>query len=290
MAVSRSMGRDETGPNEAESGSAPAASVAVVGAGETGRRAVDRFSAFPGDDGRPNVVVAEEASGSSLADAGAVLVAADPGEVAADELDGVGESGPVVAVVAGDNDELDRIRAAADAVLLLPGTGATGLRDGLRRLTRLLGARSVVNLDVADLATVLRGGDLATFAHGRGDEREAVERAFAGVPADVRPESGRTALVHVLVGPTTSVEAVGSVVDAVRERVERDAHLIWGTTVEAARSDVGLEVVVGGVGRAPVPGDPCPRCGSPLVGYSLGDRSTVACDACGFAGSAARLR
>ena len=142
---------------------------------------------------------------------------------------------------------------------------------------------------MADLATVLRGDGHGVFVHGRGDARSAVERAVSSVPSTLRIESGRAAPVHVVGSPTTSVEAVGGVVDAVREHLGRDAHLIRGTTIDDDGDGLELELAVGGVVRTHAPGGPCPRCGATLVGYSLGDRSTAACEACGFAGSTVRL-
>lgn len=292
------------------------ASIAVVGFGSTGRRAVDRCRERRDDGVRPrsrsdasrsrSVFVASEDGGPSRpARGGATLAVVAPEETTDEVVDGIGKlpasARPVVVVTTSsaggdgcDGASLDRLRRASDAVVVCPGEGEAALTEALDRLIRLLDTRSVVNLDVADLVTVLQRGDVGAFAHGRGDARTAVERAFADVPSNLRVGSAPAALVHVVGGRTTSVEAAGAVVDAVRERVDSEAHLIWGTTIvdkgDGDDDRLGLELVAGGVEHARDAGDPCPRCAASLVSYSLGERSAVVCDRCGFSGNAVRLR
>jgi hypothetical protein len=284
--------------------SAPGASVGLVGVGDAGRRAVERCRKRRDErDPHGQRAAAEAGGGGEQSPAvGACLVAVAPGDAATESLAAVDDVAAgrtaVVLTTASTPDgrvdpaALDRLRRSGDAVVVCPG-GGTALTDGVERLVRLLDTRSVVNLDVADLVTVLQRGDVAAFAHGRGDARTAVERAFAGVPANLRVESAPAALVHVVGGPSTSVEAVGEVVDAVRGRVDTDAHLIWGTSIvdgDGRGDGLELELVAGGVAHLRDADDPCPRCGASLVGYSLGERSTVVCDRCGFSGNAVRLR
>ncbi len=198
---------------------------------------------------------------------------------------------------------LNDLRDAADAVLLVPASpdgdhtpAAAGLLAALQLLLGLVERVGVVNLDLADVHTVLAAGDLALLARGHAEESAdpsaVVERTIERAPRGFGLRGAPTVLVHIICGPALSVTTAGAVVDAVREQVATDAHIIWGATIDDSLADeaLGVELVVGGVVPAVKAGDPCPRCGATIVEYTLGDHSTVACDACGYAGVTTTLR
>lgn len=308
-------------------GEALATGLTAIGCGSAGRSAVDALGAGSG----------------AVADARTVLIALELGsatEEAARMARAVTERGDTSIVVAAvptgadsadgartdvDHEALSTLRAAADTVLLVSARldAVASLAGALRAFDRLADETGLVNLDLADVDTVLSAGDLALFASGRPQDagdgratapgtastadtestarraRAVVERALSGVPTGFGVDDAPTVLVHVRCGEAVSVGDAGTAVDAVREGVGPNAHVIWGTTIhgtdgagEGDRRDVegvppetlGVDLVVGGVVRTVAGGDPCPRCGATIVEYTLGERSTVACDDCGYAG------
>lgn len=223
---------------------------------------------------------------------------------------------------------LGRVRETADAVVLVR---EGRLREALAELLALVGDTGVVNLDLADVRTLLSPDGLGALSCGSapGSNPEAavdegLQRLVSGV--DVGAAGG--ALVDVVGTPDLSVDEAAALVDRVRSRVDDDAHVIWGTAVEDApglpagsgstdgsnapedpgesADPAGSEATVDPpdpAGRVLVrllvsdvdppeptlaPGDPCPRCGDRLSGYSLGERTTIACDGCGYAGVSSR--
>jgi len=79
---------------------------------------------------------------------------------------------------------------------------------------------------------------------------------------------------------------------AIRERIGRDAHLIWGGAVdETVEDEVRLQLVAADVDYTPpvAAGDPCPRCGETVTSYTLGEKTTLACEGCGFADSSLEM-
>lgn len=308
-------------------------SLVIVGCGDAGRAAVEGLDA-----------AAERATTTDgVEDARTVLAAVELGDVTenaatlATEASDRGATSIVVAAVArdgrdaADSDALTSLRDAADTVLLVAAqptgtdTGAdadgdeseaaAGLRHALEALRRLVEEAGVVNLDLADVHTVLSAGGLALFAQGQADgdsdgEQAAgeqtnneradddtragavVSRALADAPGGFGVDHAPTVLVHVVCGAGVNVTTAGAVVDAVRADVAADAHVIWGATVDDAlpADALGVDLVVGGVVPTVEAGDPCPRCGATIVEYTLGEASTVACDACGYAGVSTELR
>lgn len=217
--------------------------------------------------------------------------------------------GLVVGVLAAPDGDVDRstltsIREAVDAVLFVPSAAAAvsatlespgdGVTvddpavEGAFAFVRMLRGPGYVNIDLADARTVLTGRPLAVFGCGVAesttpDPSVAVADAFRGVPEAIDPAGASGALVNVAVPSGTTLEDAIAAVRAVRERISEDAHIIWGSTAEAAR--LSVRVVLAGVAyeRLVSAGDPCPRCDAPLRSFVLGDSETLLCGACGFA-------
>jgi len=254
-----------------------------------------------------------------IGDAGVVVVAVDgssaPPESAVRALDGAEF---VVAVLSGRGDGgvkqslFDTVRGWADVTLLAcreqpsvptpatrgdaggtdvsrpePGVAAGGAFD----FVRMIREPGQINLDLADAKTVLTDGALAVFSGGTasfetGGPRKAVQRAFDVIPASVDVAVGSDALVSVTGGPEMSIADAVAAVRAVREELGAIETVIWGVAVtEDLMGRLTVEVVVDDIGYRPPlsAGDPCRRCGATLAAYTFGDRTTLACEACGFA-------
>lgn len=193
---------------------------------------------------------------------------------------------------------LERLRGASDAVVLVPeGT----LSDALGELFALVGDAGVVNLDLADVRTLLSPDGIGVLSWGSSPAstpEDSVPAALGKLVSGVDVADAGGALVDVVGTPALTVDEAASLVDRVRSRIDDDAHVIWGTAVEEdsdgaedAAGRVRVRLLVSGVRPpepTPAPGDPCPRCGGTLSGYSLGERTTIACDACGYAGVSRR--
>lgn len=270
-------------------------SVVVAGCGPVGRDAVERLD--PGDG------VARIGDTTAATEARAAFVGvdlADPSPAAA-LARACAASGTVTVFVAAVEPRpaaeartaLATLGELADAVVLAPDDGdpAEGVAAGLRTLVRLVAGADAVNVDLADVETVVSAGGFA--AVGTATDEDAMGAVEAAVeacgPADLDRATG--ALVHLAGGETLSVQDAGDAVAAVRDRLAEDSHVIWGAAT-AGNDEVTARLVLTGVLPVRPPaaaGEPCPRCERPLVGYRMGDRETVACDGCGFADIGASL-
>jgi hypothetical protein len=276
-------------------------SVALTGIGRVGRQAADRVAVAG---------VVARAAGIPR-DARAALVAVDP----ADPSPAVAfarRCPPATLVVfvaavpgrvdGGTRAALATLRDAGDAVVLAADDGdpVAGTAAALDALVRLVARTDAVNVDLADAETVLSAGGYAAVATGADPDPEAAVEAALAATGPVSLDRATGAVVH-LDGGGLSVGAAGAAVDAVRERLADGAHVVWGAATDAGGEEadgaegeraVTARLVLAGVVPVRPPataGEPCPRCGSDLVGYRLGDRETVACDDCGFADVGAPL-
>lgn len=281
-----------------------AESVLVVGVGPTGEAAAASAAA---DEAVPATEAAADPDAVVLAvDATDTEVRADVAEAEAAGLDT--EAPVVVAVVelapraeSGERDLLEALSASVDAVVVttppVADAGPTGeaLAAAVSTFVSIVRDPGFVNLDLADARTVLRPVEFAALGVGTSDDgrpADAVDAAFASLPSGVETDPASGVLVDMLGGPSMSVEDVSDAVTAVRGRVGPDAHVIWGGAVEPSLGGrLEVRLVVAGVSNARTAvGDDCPRCGGALSRYSLAGRSTLSCDACGYAGVSVRLR
>lgn len=283
---------------------------ATVVTATDGDREGDGAAVLDGGDGRAD----GDEHGGVLADAEALLVAVDHAAPTAPALDLVAAAHDaeasayvVVRTPAGRAaptswDAVDRLTGAADAVVLAPAAdgdtddeaAAAALGRSLSGLVAIVGRPGVVNLDVADLRTVLGAGPVAVFAAGTardGRPGTAVRAALGPVDATVGFHGESPVLVAVRGGPGMSVAAASGVTAAVHDRLAADAHVIWGANVrEELGESVTARLVVGDVTPVPAPGDACPRCGGRFAPPALRGHAAATCRGCGYAGLGTALR
>lgn len=265
-------------------------STLVVGVGETGRAA----AASVADGAVP---------ATADADAPDVLVLAVDAAADRDALPERTDADAAIraAVVtvprrpdAGERELLESLGGLVDTVVLADG-GTEALATAVEAFVSIGHGAGLVNVDLADVETVLRSSPTAALGVGRGptaDPAAAVERAVSALPAGIETDPAGGALLDLIGPPEMTVEDVNGAVSTVRERVGPEAHVIWGGAVDPElERTVRARLVVAGVESVRVaPGDRCPRCGGRVSTYEFGDRTTPACEDCGFVGVSVRLR
>ncbi|MHA1244259.1 MAG: cell division protein FtsZ [Candidatus Heimdallarchaeota archaeon] len=135
----------------------------------------------------------------------------------------------------------------------------------------------LINVDFADLKSIISSGGVTTCGVGeaRGKDRavKAVQNALNNPIVDINYEQGTAALIHVTGGPTMTLKEASSVVEIIREKLQPEAEVIWGTKVDPDLGDIlRITVVISGVeseqiiGKEPANRDP----------IGLGNRTPVA--------------
>ncbi len=112
------------------------------------------------------------------------------------------------------------------------------LMQSLKGLTEIITKPGLVNLDYADLVTIMKGGGVAMIGIGESNAandrvevalKEALECPLLG-EADL--SHARGALVRVVGGPDLTVSEAEKAAEVVGKKVNPQARIIWGCSVE----------------------------------------------------------
>ncbi|MGB0653557.1 MAG: cell division protein FtsZ [Thermoplasmatota archaeon] len=147
---------------------------------------------------------------------------------------------------------LARLRDVCDTVIVIPNdklleiaprlpmAAAFKVADELlmrsiKGLTEMITKPGLVNLDFADLKTIMKRGGVAMIGLGEsdGDDRatESVLEALNSPLLDVDISDATGALVNVVGGTDMTLSEAERVVEEIYSRVNPDARIIWGTSV-----------------------------------------------------------
>jgi cell division protein FtsZ len=164
---------------------------------------------------------------------------------------------------------LERLRDVSDTVIVVPNdrlldsVGKLPVRQAfkvsdqvlmrsVKGITELITKPGLVNLDFADVRTVMEKGGVAMIGLGESDTdakaQDSVKSALRSPLLDVDISSANSALVNVTGGPDMSIEEAEGVVEEIYDRIDPDARIIWGTSVDdSVEGTMRTMIVVTGV-------------------------------------------
>ena len=126
------------------------------------------------------------------------------------------------------------------------------LTNAVKGITELVTTSGLVNLDFADIRTVMQNGGVSLIGMGESDSNqraiEAVTRAIENPLLDVDISNGSGALVNVIGGEDLSLEEYKDIVGYIGDRLSPDAKLISGAQISKdLEGSVRVMVVITGV-------------------------------------------
>jgi cell division protein FtsZ len=167
---------------------------------------------------------------------------------------------------------LERLRDVADTVIVVPNdrllevvpklplyaafkVADEVLMRAVKGITELITMPGLVNLDFADVRTVMERGGVAMIGMGESDSEDkaadSVKKAIRSPLLDVDISGATAALVNVVGGPDMTMAEAEGVVQEVFNRVDPNARIIWGAQVDPEmQSKMRTLLVVTGV-RSP---------------------------------------
>ncbi|TLZ69324.1 MAG: cell division protein FtsZ [Methanobacteriota archaeon] len=114
------------------------------------------------------------------------------------------------------------------------------LMQSIKGMTEIITKPGLVNLDYADLMTIMKGGGVAMIGIGESEEeRDRVETAIgealeSPLLGEVDLTHARGALVRVVGGPDLTVSEAEKAAEIVGQKINPMARIIWGCSVEQA--------------------------------------------------------
>lgn len=110
------------------------------------------------------------------------------------------------------------------------------LVNAVRGITELVTKEGLVNLDFADIRTIMRDGGTAMIGLGESDteekSRDAVEKALANPLLDIDITGAKGALINVIGGPDMTLQDARVVMEAVSDKLDPNARIIWGARID----------------------------------------------------------
>jgi len=132
------------------------------------------------------------------------------------------------------------------------------LRQGVQGISELITVPGLINLDFADVRTIMSEGGAALMAVGsaKGDDRarEAAERAIASQLLDITIDGARGILFNVTGGPDLTLFEVNQAAAIIKETAHPDVNLIFGAVIDPHMVDeVRITVIATGFERTGMP-------------------------------------
>ncbi len=126
------------------------------------------------------------------------------------------------------------------------------LTNSVKGIAELVTKTGLVNLDFADIKTVMGKGGVAMIGIGESDTEnravEAVEKALNNPLLDVDVTGANGALINVIGGVDMTLEEARRVVETVSEKLDEDARIIWGAQIsEDMEKTIRAMLIVTGV-------------------------------------------
>ena len=173
---------------------------------------------------------------------------------------------------------LERLRDVSDTVIVVPNdrlldsVGKLPVRQAfkvsdevlmrsVKGITELITKPGLVNLDFADVRTVMERGGVAMIGLGEADSEakaeDSVKTALRSPLLDVDISGASSALVNVTGGNDMAIEEAEGVVEEIYDRIDPDARIIWGTSIdESLEGSMRTMIVVTGVESPQIYGKP----------------------------------
>lgn len=129
------------------------------------------------------------------------------------------------------------------------------LRQGIQGISELITVPGLINLDFADVRTIMSEGGAALMAVGlgEGDDRAriAAEHAISSQLLDVTIDGAQGILFNVTGGPDMSLFEVNQAAAIIRETAHPDANVIFGAVIDEGMSDqIRITVIATGFERS----------------------------------------
>ncbi len=109
------------------------------------------------------------------------------------------------------------------------------LARAVKGITELITKPGLINLDFADVRTVMEGGGVAMIGLGETDIQSgasnAVQKAIESPLLDVDITGARGALINIVGGPKLTMKEAETVIDTVVSKLDSQAQVIWGAQI-----------------------------------------------------------
>lgn len=132
------------------------------------------------------------------------------------------------------------------------------LRQGIQGISDLIAVPALINLDFADVKTVMESGGMAHMGIGvgKGENKmvDAAKNAIHSPLLETNIEGARSVLINVTGGEDVSIIDINEAVSLITQAADSEANVIFGAGIEPdMRDDVCITVIATGFEKTPFP-------------------------------------
>ncbi len=129
------------------------------------------------------------------------------------------------------------------------------LRQGIQGISELITVPGLINLDFADVRTIMSEGGAALMSIGRasGDNRaiDAAEQAVRSSLLDISIDGARGILFNVTAGPNLTLHEVSQAAEIIQRAAHPEANIIFGAVIdESMGEELRITVIATGFDQA----------------------------------------
>ena len=122
----------------------------------------------------------------------------------------------------------------------------------IKGIVETIAVPSLVNLDYADVKSIMTNGDVAAIGVGASDTNNRVQEAVMGALSnpllDIKYDGATGAIIHIEGGPDMTLEEISQIGDLVTDKMDPDANVIWGARVnESMKGKIQVMTIITGV-------------------------------------------
>ena len=170
---------------------------------------------------------------------------------------------------------IERLKAHVDTLVVVPNdrllsvvTKSTSMRDafriaddtlrqGIQGISDLISEHALINLDFADVRTVMEARGLAHMGIGigKGESRmvDAAKQAISSPMLETSIKGARAVLINITGGPDTSIIDINEAATIITQEADEEANIIFGAGIDENMTDeVKITVIATGF-EAPAP-------------------------------------
>ena len=139
------------------------------------------------------------------------------------------------------NDRLLQVVSKGTSMVEAFGIADEVLHQGIQGISDLIAVPALINLDFADVKTVMESGGMAHMGigYGEGENKmiDAAKNAISSPMLETSISGARAVLINITGGKDISIIDINEAANLVMEEADPDANIIWGTAFDENLSD-----------------------------------------------------
>ena len=156
------------------------------------------------------------------------------------------------------NDRILQVVNKTTSIVEAFGIADDVLRQGIQGISDLIAVPAMINLDFADVKTVMESGGMAHMGIGIGSGEsklvEAAKNAIASPLLETNIEGARAVLINITGGADISIMDINEAANLIMEAADPDANIIFGAGIDDTMGDsVRITVIATGFEKTPFP-------------------------------------